>query len=128
MRKLKYKNIKNSALENVIDLFLSLDSINLIQNFIQNIEVIKINDTQDELFPDTLHLHDNNLYALSKSDYISSPEFHLIIINRFCDSLKLYMKKYPVVDPDITSLILSDYSQTLFGELKSVDLSKIFNI
>ena len=127
MRVLEYKNKKNCALELVIDLFFSLESIKLIQHFIHNIEVINIDDTQEEISAEVLHLNDKDLYALSKSDYLSSQEFHLIIINRFCESLNKYIEKHQVLDSNISSLILSDYRQTIFNEMKSVDLSKIFN-
>lgn len=128
---MKYVNKNGNSIELVIDLLLSLESAVLIEDFLYNVKTIYIH-TENNHVPveaeNCIKVSADNLNKLAKVKYLSPEEFNTIVINRLCEGLRLYILKKNKVSTYEDRLKLADYSQIVQSEIRSVELSILFQV
>lgn len=124
---MKYNNQSNSPLELVVELLISLESTELIKDFIYNVKTIYIDeDNEKKSTGKCIVLNGKHLNELAMMDYLSDEDFNMLVINRFSEDLKSYTSLHKETDQNHIRLRLVDYSDIVRETLKGKSLKALF--
>lgn len=125
--KMEYDNHTDSPMEQVIDILSSLESFELIEDIVNDVEVISFNNNESTQPPNkTLAVNINNLSELAYTEYITHEEFNALVIDRFIDALVMY--SLHKTDFDTLQLRLADYRNILRRILVQKKLKDLFEL
>lgn len=128
--KYSFENPTGSSMQYIIEIILSLNSQQLITDYLHNIKRFIIHNNPKNIIKDSssIHINEQNLTEMATSDFVTVNEFNTILISRFCQGLQNYLVNdiYFKFHKDEIRIRLADYRTLVEGELNCADVKKLF--